>query len=89
MPSLLETPDSFRKALRKLTAKNPEFRKAFENKLLQILDDPHRFKPLGNQLHGFRRVHLMRSFVLIYEILESQNTVKLVKIEHHDDAYKV
>lgn len=88
MPFQLETLDSFRKAPRKLTSKNPEFRKAFENKLRQILDDPHRFKPLGNQLHDFRRVHLMKSFVLIYEILESQKTVKLVKIEHHDDAYK-
>lgn len=89
MPFLLETSDSFKKALRKLTSKNPEFRKAFENKLCQILDDPHRFKPLGNQLHGFRRVHLMGSFVLVYEIAESRNAVALVKIAHHDDAYKV
>ncbi len=89
MPFLLEAPDSFRKALRKLTSKNPEFRKAFENKFRQILEDPHRFKQLGNQLHGFRRVHLMRSFVLVYEIRESGNTVRLVKLEHHDNAYRV
>ena len=89
MAFALETPESFEKALRKLSAKNPEFRKAVESKLAQIIEDPHRFKPLGAQLHGFRRVHIMKSFVLIYEILESQNTVKLVKIEHHDKAYKL
>lgn len=89
LPYSLEKADGFEKALRKLTAKNPEFRNAFENKLKQILEEPQRLKPLGNQLRGFRRVHLMKSFVLTYEILEAQNSVKLLRIEHHDNAYRL
>ena len=89
LPYSIEKAPGFEKALRKLASLNPEFGKAFENKLIQVLEEPHRFKPLGNQLHGFRRVHLMRSFVLIYEIIEAEKSVRLIRIEHHDKAYKI
>ncbi len=89
LPYSLEYVKDFRKDLHKLADKNPQFQKAVENKLKQVLEDPHRFKPLGNQMHGLRRVHIMKSFVLIYEILEGEKIVKLVKIDHHDNAYKI
>ncbi len=84
----LHTTSDFDRALRKLAKKNPEFRKAIEKKTLQILKNPFRFKPMHSPLQGFRRVHLMKSFVLLYQVDEKKKAVVLVRLEHHDSVYK-
>ena len=60
---------------------------AINKKIEQILNDPFQFKPLKHPLDGLRRVHV-GSFVLIYEVLENQNTVRVLKYKHHDQAYQ-
>lgn len=55
-------------------------------KLVQILRNPYHFKPLSNEMYGFRRVHI-GSFVLIYEIIEEKNTILLLDYRHHDHVY--
>jgi YafQ family addiction module toxin component len=81
--------ESFEKELGKLSAKNPVLKKAVKGKLEEILEDPFRFKPLKAPLQGFRRVHILKCFVLIYRINEAEKTVELVKIKHHDEAYEL
>ncbi len=39
-------------------------------------------------MHGARRVHIGKSFVLIYEIDERSKSVKLLDYEHHDVIYE-
>ncbi|MFH1229009.1 MAG: type II toxin-antitoxin system mRNA interferase toxin, RelE/StbE family [Candidatus Aenigmatarchaeota archaeon] len=73
------------KAFRKLGKKDPNQMDATNSKIEQILKDPLQFKPLRHPLEGARRVHV-GSFVLIYDVTGS--TVRLLKYEHHDDAYK-
>jgi mRNA-degrading endonuclease RelE of RelBE toxin-antitoxin system len=36
---------------------------------------------------GIFRVHIGKSFVLTYEILEEKRTVKLIDYNHHDKVY--
>ncbi len=60
---------------------------AVSKKVEQILTDPQQFKPLKHPLEGLRRVHV-GSFVLIYEILEDLQIVRILKYAHHDEAYK-
>lgn len=84
--SLEKTPH-FVKTYGKAAKKNPELKNAVEKKVVQILEDPYRFKPMRKPLQGTRRVHIMRCFVLLYLIKEKENTVVLTKIEHHDNAY--
>ncbi len=88
MAFALETASEFDEAYRKIVRKNPEFKKAIDNKVEEILQDPYRFKPLRSPLQGLRRVHIMKSFVLLYTIKEQENAVVLVKLRHHDDAYR-
>ena len=57
-------------------------------KVKQILENPERFKPLGNVMHGLHRVHIDGSFVLTYSIDEKRNTVILEDFDHHDQVYK-
>ena len=73
-----------KESITKSCKKNPVLEKAIRNKIEQILENPQRFKPLRHV--GERRVHIMKSFVLKYEIKE--NIVTLIFFGHHDEAYK-
>ena len=83
----LEVVQSCQEQIKKRTTKNKPEKEALEKKVKQILENPYHFKPLGNVLKGTRRVHIMGSFVLSYEIIEETKTVKLLKYCHHDEAY--
>jgi mRNA-degrading endonuclease RelE of RelBE toxin-antitoxin system len=53
---------------KRLKKKDREMLILIDRKVQKILDDPYRFKPLRKPLQNKRRVHIGRSFVLIYEI---------------------
>lgn len=38
-------------------------------------------------MHGARRVHIGKSFVLIYEVEEDRKLVRILDYEHHDKVY--
>ena len=80
---------SFEKDIDKLCKKNPVLKEALEKKIREILENPHRFKPLKYDLAGERRVHIMKSFVLKFTIYESRNIVELIFFGHHDEAYEM
>ena len=84
----LEIKPSCQKDIEKLCKKNPVLRKALENKMNEILENPQHYKPLKYDLAGERRVHIMKSFVLKFEIDENTKTVIFIFFGHHDEAYK-
>lgn len=57
-----------------------------QRKISEILENPYRFKPLTANMAGERRVHI-RNFVLTFEILENEKSVKLLDYAHHDEIY--
>lgn len=75
------------KIFEKLAKKNPKQLKIIAKKLEEILDNPYRFKPLSNVMKGQRRVHIDKSFVLVYSIDEQNKTVILEDYDHHDRIY--
>lgn len=83
----LEVPDKLKKELIKLTKKNPKQSRIITNKISQILENPHHFKPLKGDMFGARRVHIDKSFVLTYEIDEQNKVVKLLDYDHHDNIF--
>ncbi len=72
---------------RKLAKKNPKQLEIIKKKLKQIFENPYRFKPLSNIMKGPRRVHIDKSFVLVYSIDERNKTVVLEDYDHHDRIY--
>ena len=62
--------------------------KIINKKIKQILLNPYQFKPLRGNMKGTRRVHIDKSFVLTYEIVESEKTIRLLDFSHHDKIYK-
>ena len=57
-------------------------------KIEEILDNPHRYKPLRYDLKGLKRVHMKKSFVLVFEIDDDQKVVRFLDLDHHDTIYK-
>lgn len=71
----------------KMEKKEKKQLEVINKKVLEIRENPHRFKPLGNVMKRFRRVHF-GSFVLVYSTDEENKTVKLEDYDHHDNIYR-
>ena len=84
----IEIKPSCQKDIDKLCRKNPVLREALERKMNEILLNPQHYKPLRYDFAGERRVHIMKSFVLKFEINENTKTVVFLFFGHHDEAYK-
>ena len=74
--------------INKLCRKNPILEEALKKKMNEIIQNPYHYKPLTYNLAGVRRVHIMKSFVLKFEVNENLKEVRFLTFEHHDDAYK-
>ena len=85
-PYLLEHSKRAAKIFHKMEKKDKKQLEAIRNKLLGIIAEPYKFKPLGVPMHGMRRVHI-GSFVLTYSIDEATHTVIVEDYAHHDEIY--
>ena len=83
----LEVREHVDKIFRKLAKKDSRQMEAVNKKIEEILEDPHRFKPMHFPLAGMRRVHF-GSFVLLYSIDEQRRSVVIEDYEHHDRVYR-
>ena len=80
---ILETRTHVDKAFKKLAKKNPNQMQIITKKIQEILEDPHRFKPMHFPLAGMRRTHV-GSFVILFSIDEQRKTVIL---EDYESGY--
>ena len=83
----LEVKEGVDRAFRRMAKKDRIRLEAVEKKVQEILEDPHRSKPLRAPMEGKRRVHV-GPFVLVYEIDEQRKVVILLDFEHHDTVYR-
>ena len=87
MPYSLDISGEADKKFQKLKNRNKHQLDIIDGKIRQILDNPYHFKPLRGDMHGARRVHIDKPFVLTYEIIESKKAVRILDYGHHDDIY--
>ncbi|MBI5393517.1 type II toxin-antitoxin system RelE/ParE family toxin [Candidatus Woesearchaeota archaeon] len=74
--------------INKSCKKNPVLQKAIKNKMEEIIENPQHYKSLRYDAAGERRVHILKSFVLKFQIIEETNTVQFIFFGHHDFAYR-
>ena len=72
----------------KLANKNPKQLEIIENKINEILQNPQHYKNLRNPLQHLKRVHIDKSFVLIFSVDENSKRVIIEDYDHHDQIYK-
>jgi len=58
------------------------------NEILTIPDVEH-YKNLRAPLQDFKRVHIDKSFVLIFKYDKSIDEVRFYDFDHHDKIYKI
>jgi len=83
----LEISEKLDRIFQKLSKKDKKYLEIVNKKIKNILENPYQFKPLRNEMAGIRRVHIGKSFVLTYEILEGEKTIRLLDYDHHDKIY--
>ena len=76
------------KIFKKLAKRDKVQLEAINKKIKQILEEPHRFKPLCAPMQNKRRVHAYGPFVLVYIINESEKFVEILDYDHHDNIYQ-
>ena len=76
------------KEINRTCKKNHVLRIAIEKKMNEIIQNPSHYKPLKYDFAGERRVHIMKSFVLKFEVDENKKIVIFLAFGHHDDIYK-
>jgi YafQ family addiction module toxin component len=79
---------SVEKTFFKLAKRNPKQLEIIEKKIDEIVQDPHCYKNLRAPFQGFRRVHIDKSFVLLFSIDEKNKKVIVENYAHHDNIYK-
>jgi len=84
---VLKLSDRLIEKFHKMEKKSKSQLDAINKKILEIREDPHRFKPLSNVMKGLRRIHF-GNFVLVYSIDEENKTVVLEDFDHHDKIYR-
>jgi len=83
-----EIKPELQKILNKLFKKDKKTYEIVMKKIEEIIQNPQHYKPLKYDLAGERRVHIMKSFVLKYEIDKARKTIVFLFFGHHDEAYK-
>ena len=73
--------------MKKLRKQDPQMYERVKKKIVEILEYPQHYKPLGNLLKNYRRAHI-GSFVIVFRIIEDQKIVRFVAYAHHDDIYE-
>jgi len=78
--------DHLDKALNKLSKKNPKQFEIILKKIAEVIQNPHHYKNLRKPLQHLRRVHIDKSFVLIFSV--NKKRVLFEELDHHDRIYK-
>lgn len=88
MAYLINVAPSCQRSIEKACKKNSILREILKKKMSDILSNPSHYKPLRYDLKGERRVHILKSFILKFEIDENRKAVTFLTFEHHDEAYR-
>lgn len=84
----LEIDEKLVEEFKKLAKKDKLQMGSIHKKVEQICQNPRHFERLEHLLLNMHRVHIDRSFVLIYSVDEKRKVVTLHTYDHHDNIYK-
>ena len=84
----LEVKEEADKIFQKLSKKNPKQLAIIDKKIKEIRERPFGYKVLRKPLHGFNRVHIDSSFVLVFQIDHERKVIIVYYFDHHDVVYQ-
>ena len=76
----------------KLSKKDPQRAQLIYKKIKQIIESSsggiEHYKNLSYGLSAYKRVHIDKSFVLIFQVFKTENHILFIRFDHHDKIYK-
>ncbi|MEK6834895.1 MAG: addiction module toxin RelE [Nanoarchaeota archaeon] len=72
----------------KLAKKNSKQLEIIYKRIDEIRQNPQHYKNLRSPLQDYKRVHIDKSFVLIFSVDENAKNVIIEYYDHHDNVYK-
>ena len=78
---------SVEKIFFKLAKKSSKQLLIIENKIKELIENPQRYKNLRKPLQNLKRVHIDKSFVLVFSINKSKKHIIIEDYDHHDKIY--
>lgn len=79
---------SVEKEFFRLAKKNPNQLMIIEKKINEVIQNPYHYKNLRKPLSHLKRVHIDKSFVLLFSVDENNKKVIFEEYDHHDRIYK-
>jgi len=79
---------SVEKVFFKLAKKNPNQLEIIEKKIQEIAVNLHHYKNLRRPLNHLKRVHIDKSFVIVFSVDKATKTIILEDYDHHDNIYE-
>ena len=84
--------DELKLIIRKLVKKDKKKVEIINKKIKEIInsnkDSINHYKNLRHDLSDYKRVHIDRSFVLVFKVDLFNNFILFVDFDHHDKVYK-
>ena len=78
---------SVEKIFFKLSKRNPKQLLIIENKIQEIRQNPQHYNNLRKPLHHLKRIHIDKSFVLVFSVDENRKHITIEDYDHHDNIY--
>jgi YafQ family addiction module toxin component len=75
------------KLLKKMSKRDKKKVEIILKKMEEIIKNPHHYKNLRTPMEDFKRVHIDKSFVLIFTVDDNKKRVIFVDFAHHDEIY--
>jgi YafQ family addiction module toxin component len=71
----------------KLQKKNPVQMGIIRKKPAEIVGNPQHYKNLRSPMQHLKRVHIDKSFVMVFSIDENKKHIVIEDFDHHDRIY--
>ncbi|PIS45213.1 MAG: addiction module toxin RelE [Ignavibacteria bacterium CG08_land_8_20_14_0_20_37_9] len=81
--------DELKSTLLVLAKKDKPLADAINKKIRQIIDSDaiDHYKNLRHDLNNYKRVHIRKSFVLLFKVNKKDNHILFDRFGYHDDIY--
>ncbi|MDP7140725.1 MAG: addiction module toxin RelE [Candidatus Woesearchaeota archaeon] len=83
--------DELKIVIRKLAKKDRARVTILNKKIKEIISNDNttidRYKNCRYDLKDYKRIHIDKSFVLLFKINKEKNIIYFWKLKHHDDVY--
>lgn len=84
--------DELEETLAKILKKNRQMHETIWKKIEEIASRDEStiefYKNMRYELSDYKRVHVEKSFVLMFKVFKKEKFILFDKLKHHDDAYK-